>query len=131
MIIGYLGDIVFSVSKNLVRTFDSFNRSGFARWATHEVVGDKPLLEFLGPGVEEISFEMQLSTSLGVTPEEELAKLRALRDDGKPAMLIINGEVVGDHDWAVEALTETVTYWGKGGKMLSAKASATLKEVRE
>ena len=128
MIIGYLGDIVFTTSKSLVRTIDGFGRSGSGRWAAHEVIGDKPLLEFLGAGLEEISFEMLFNSSLGVDPETELAALRELRDSGEAVPLVLNGTMVTDNYWVVESLSETVLYWARGGSVQVARVSVTLRE---
>lgn len=131
MLVGYLGDIVFAVAKNYVRTFDDYNRSGAGRWQTHELIGRKPVLEFLGADLEKISFKMQLRSDQGVDPEDEAQKLRKMRDAGTPCVLVLNGAPVGDNYWIVESLGEEVTYWNAYGKPLSITVDVSLKEYIE
>ena len=49
MSIGSLGNVVFEVSSEKVKTLRDMQRQGSARFATHEIIGKKPLREFLGP----------------------------------------------------------------------------------
>ena len=59
--IGSLGDLVFSVSDNTVKTFDGMKWDFSADYATHDRHIKADLLEYMGPGIESISFSMVLS----------------------------------------------------------------------
>lgn len=120
--------MVFEVSLERTRTFDNFSRSGSGRWATHEIIGQKPFLEFLGPGQEEISFTVRLDASQGVNPEEELKKLRKMRDSGEIAVLIIGGQPVTENFWVLESLQEQQKVFNGDGKLILASVELTLKE---
>lgn len=128
MLVGYLGDIPFTVSRSFMRTFSEFNRNSTARWSKHDLIGQKPVLEFLGSDIEKISFKMLLRKDKGVTPEDELERLRQIRDTGEVFSLIIDDKPVSDNFWVIESLDESVAYWGKSGQMLSAEVSVTLQE---
>lgn len=82
MLVGYMDDIPFLTSGMLVRTFDEWTRGSEGRWAKHDLMGEKPVLEFLGPDVEEISFKMLFRSDLGVDPRAEIERLRQMRDEG-------------------------------------------------
>ena len=84
--------MIFEASSDLVRTFSELQQKNSARYAEHEVIGKKPLLEVLGPGLEEISFKLQLMSSLGVKPDEEVKVLQEMRDAGEVGQLIF-GEI--------------------------------------
>ena len=101
--IGTLGDVVFETSSEKIRTFDGMKRSGSARWATHDIMAHKPVLEFLGSGMEQISFSMRFDVSLGINPAAELETLRGLRDAGEASQLILNGKPIGEHKWVIES----------------------------
>lgn len=131
MIVGFLGSIPFLSSRWKVRTFDEFNRQGDARWQTHDLVGQKPLLEFVGPGIEEISFKMLLRQDLGVSPETEAQKLRTLRDEGTVVPLIIGNKPVGGGFWVITSISEQTAYWSRFGHAQSIQLSITLKEYHE
>ncbi|MBQ9487275.1 MAG: phage tail protein [Selenomonadaceae bacterium] len=69
MIIGAFGELVFEVSARRVVTFDSYKRTTKAKYATHEIIGRPPVLEFTGRELEEITLTITLISCLGVTPE--------------------------------------------------------------
>jgi phage protein U len=127
-LIGTLGDIVFEVSRDKVRTFDNLTRKGAARWATHDVVGKKPVREFIGQGLESISFTMHLSVSLGVNPLAEINKLRELRDKGTPMELVLNGTSISDNLWVLEDLSEDWRKLDNKGILLFADVDVSLQE---
>lgn len=126
--IGTLGEIVFEVSSDKVLTFDNLKRKGSGRWATHDIVGKKPVREFIGQGLESISFTMQLSAFLGVTPLDEINKLRELRDKGTAVELVLDGSSVGDNLWTIEDLSEDWRRVDNNGKLIYADLDVSLQE---
>ena len=128
MAIGSLGEIIFEASDDVVRTIKDFQRQGSARYATHEVIGRKPLREFIGPGLEKISFNMQLSTALGVNPAGELRRLRSIRDSGDAVEFILDGSPVGEELWTIEDLSESWSHMNKSGGIVFAVAAISLQE---
>lgn len=131
MIVGYLGDIPFLSSRYIVRTFDGYQKSASGRWATHDIIGKKPISEFLGPGQEEISFDMTLRTDLGVIPADEVKRLEKLRDTGEAVTLVIGTDVIGDTLWTVDSVSSSVKRWGALGVPASVTVNVTLKEYAE
>lgn len=127
--LGTYGDVTFEVSSERVRTWTDFKRQGKARWASHELVQEKPVLQFVGPDIEEITFSIRFDVSLGLNPRSELEKLRKLRDDGEPQTLTINGKGLGKY--ALESLAEEHRYHDNKGSILAAVVSVTLKEYFE
>ena len=129
--IGSLGDIVFEVDTNKTKTFDELQRNASARLVSHEVIDGKPYTEFTGAGCESISFEMILSVSLGIQPEEEIKDLRKLRDTGEAVLFVLDGIPQGDDMWVVESLSETYRYVDNRGRPGVIAASVTLREYLE
>lgn len=128
MIVGFLGGTPFVVSKQYVYTFDDYNRNSSARYAKHDIVGKKPVLEFLGPDTEEISFKIKLRSDHGLSPARELDKLRKYRDQGFAMPLVLGGKVVGKTNWVIESIGEVVNYWSRTGQILSCDVDLKLKE---
>ena len=116
MIVGYLDDIPFLSSGAIVRTFDEFSRSAEGRWQKHDLIGQKPVLEFIGPDTEEIS------------PLAEVERLQGMRDEGKVFSLVIGGKTVGENFWVIKSVSHEVTYWSALGRPISAEVSVTLEE---
>ena len=128
MQVGSMGDIPFVVTYGKIRTFSDYGRSGSGRWAKHDLIGRKPVMEFLGPDVEKVSMKIQLRTDHGINPESELGRLRNMRDRGAVFPFILGGAPVSDNYWLLEDIGENVSYWRAGGKILSVSVDITLTE---
>lgn len=128
MQVGSMGDIPFVVTYGKIRTFGDYGRSGSGRWAKHDLIGRKPVMEFLGPDVEKVSMKIQLRTDHGINPESELGRLRKMRDTGAVFPFILGGAPVSDNYWLLEDIGENVSYWRAGGKILSVSVDITLTE---
>lgn len=127
MKLGSFGDLVFEVGADRILSFPTLARSGSARIEKHEIAGSRPIAEFVGPGDENISFELYLARHLGVEPEVELKKLRTARDTGMRYPLIIGGEVKGGAGalWMVAELSEDSTT-DQRGQTISSQVSVSL-----
>jgi len=126
MEIGTFGEIVFETSRTRIRTFDEFKRSSKARFAEHAVTGRKPVLEFLGPELDEVSLQTMFATSLGVVPADEIDVLRKVLNSGEDQNL-----VVGGYNFGRFVLTSMEEDWQKfdgKGHLLVAAVSLGLKE---
>ena len=128
MQVGSMGDIPFVVTYGKIRTISDYGRSGSGRWAKHDLIGRKPVMEFLGPDVEKVSMKIQLRTDHGINPESELGRLRKMRDTGAVFPFILGGAPVSDNYWLLEDIGENVNYWRAGGKILSVSVDITLTE---
>ncbi|MBA2943219.1 phage tail protein [Paenibacillus sp. CGMCC 1.16610] len=126
--IGALGPVVFVASAETLRTFSDFTRSSAGRWAKHDVFMQKPKTQFLGPGLDTISFTMQFNASLGINPRKELDKLVELERSGTAMALTIGGKGLGVGLWIITTLSQT---WGSidnEGNVLTASANLSLEE---
>lgn len=141
MIVGYMGDVPFITSRQVLLTFDDFGRNSEGRWAKHELVGQKPVLEFLGPDTEVITMKIMLRRDHGINPEKVLTKLRQMRDTGEVFPLVLGSRVIrnnikalmkkgvapGAGLWILRSVGESVTHWA-GGNPYIVEVSVTLEE---
>ena len=128
MKVGSLGDLVFEVSNYKVLTFKDFKREGGAKYATHEVIGQPPKLEYLHREPEKLSLEIDLVKDLGVNPEDEVQKIIDMCNEGTANYLILGGQVYGESQWVIESYSEQVKYFGAKGEVLASKVSLSLTE---
>lgn len=126
--IGSFGDLVFSVSNNTVRTFDSMSWDFSTDYATHDRHIKADLLEYMGPGLEGISFSMTFSVFLGVNPLKEIKKLREMVRKGYAERLVIGGKVYGSYKWVMQKGTVDFQRFDNKGNLWAAKIKVTLKE---
>lgn len=126
--IGSFGDLVFSVSNNTVRTFEGMSWDFSADYATHDRHIKADLLEYMGPGIEGISFSIAFSVFLGVNPLKEIKKLRKMVQKGYAERLVIGGKVYGSYKWVMQKGTVDFQRFDNKGSLLAAKVKVTLKE---
>jgi phage protein U len=131
MAIGSLGDVVFEVSSDAVKTFDDMSVQLSAKYAQHDIHGRKGLLEFTGLAPSTLSLKIHLSAALGIVPKEELTALRDMLKAGKAVPFILDGEPQGDGLWVIESLNENHKVINNAGALVLAEASLSLKEYVE
>lgn len=130
-VIGTLGDIVFSVSRESVKTFEGMKWDSSAKYATHERHLKNTLLEFTGTDAESISFNVYFSVFLGVNPMQEIKKLLEAERSGKIMRLVIGSKAYGRNKWVIEKLSKDLDRFDSKGNLLVAKVSISLKEYAE
>jgi phage protein U len=126
--IGNLGDVVFTVSEKVMRTFSEFTRNSSGRWTTHEILGKKPLSQYVGPGLDTVKFTMRFDAGYGVNPRKELDRLTEIDRKGKALPLVIGGKGVGVGLWVITALEQAWTSIDHRGNILIATVNVTLQE---
>ncbi len=127
--LGTLGDISFRVSGyNDIFTYENYSRNASARTASHEIIGEKSVTEYLGPGLQEISFNIKLNAQWGVNPLTEIERLIDYCESGTVLTFTMGGKRVGKHKWLIESVDSSAKYYDSTGNILSAEASVKLKE---
>ncbi|WP_223879866.1 phage tail protein [Paenibacillus spiritus] len=135
-ILGSLGEIVFETVETgvknewqpVVRTFDDFSRSSSGRWAQHDVMGQKPKKQWLGPGLDSISLSIRFSVSLGMNPRKELDRISKLEQTGKALPLVIGGKGIGTGLWVITNVSQNWERIDNKGRLLDATATLSLEE---
>lgn len=130
MSVGALGNITFTVSENLLRTFNNFSRTSSIKIVEHQVMNQqKPILEYSGKELEAITFGIQLSVGGNLNPKTEISKLREIMYSGEAQAFILNNKIIGEK-WIITQVAESNTVFGNSGEQLRADATLTLKEIR-
>lgn len=126
--LGSWGPIVFEVSADLIRTFDSFTRSESTRWAKHDIHSKKTKAEFIGIDQGKITFTMKFSANFGVNPMDEIDKIVRANRSGEAHMLIVGGKRFGMGKYYISSINSNLNYWENRGKLLSGDVNLTLEE---
>lgn len=126
--IGAFGKVVFSVSDSQIRTFSGMTRSNAGRWAEHEVLNRKPTLQYLGPGLDTMSFTMTFNISFGVDPRKEMDELVVMEREGKAHALTLGGKGFGRGLWVITSLEQSFDLIDNNGKILEGSSTVSLKE---
>lgn len=122
--IGTLGTVVFEASSDAIRTFNGLSITRTARYATHELYSQRPVVEYLGEQLEKVTLAVRLDVSSGLNPREELAGLKTILDSGTPNDLIIGDANMGS--FVLESMTETHRVIDGTGVLLVADVTLNL-----
>lgn len=132
-VIGYLGKsaddgIQFTVSREVFRTPKDMKWSGSARYATHERHATHALTEFTGLDPDRFSFDILLTTEMGVDPLKEVVKIWNYERDAEALGLVIGGKAYGKYRWTIEKHEIKIEYTDKAGDMYAVEVSVNLLE---
>lgn len=127
-IIGCLGDVVFTVSKEVVRTLDNMVWSGSARYATHERHLTHALTEFTGLDPDKITFDITFSKELGTDPMDEVVKLWRYEREGIAVPLTIGTHGYGKYRWNITKHQMKPKAFYRNGDIHTAVVSVSLQE---
>ena len=131
MMVGSLGPVVFSVSDAFVRTISNYSRKTAVRIESHDVIGQKPLSEWVGMGADSISFDIKLSAFRGVNPKEEAEKLRRMANRGEAVTFVMGGAPVTHNKWLIESVDEDANYYDRMGNIISSDVKLSIREYAE
>lgn len=126
--VGLFGTIRFRVSDSRVLTFRNLKREIGADWNSMDRIGNKPLVEFGGPKLQTISFEIILDASLGVPPKTMLKRLERMTEGGEAYDLVIGNERVGNFQWVITKCSQVWNVVLRRGEIYRATVSVSLQE---
>lgn len=127
-VVGCLGDVVFSVSSQTVKTLDNMKWSGSARFATHQRHNGNALTEFTGLDPDSISFEIVLLSSLGVDPMAEITQIWQYERSGQAVPLVLGDHAYGRYRWNVISHETKVKTFAPSGDLMSVTVNVKLQE---
>ncbi|WP_163538311.1 phage tail protein [Gracilibacillus sp. YIM 98692] len=129
--IGFFGDIIFETSDERIRTFSDFERNSSSRWSSHDVIGRKPASEFIGPGLDTISFTVHLNGQHGVRPREEMNRWLRKERSGEVETLVIGNAALGIDKWRISSVSQMWNVVMNKGEVLSGSVDIELEEYVE
>lgn len=126
--LGSLGPVVFVATQDTIRTLQDFTRSSASRFADHEILGKKPKTQWVGPGLDTITFSMVFDAFYGLNPRKEMNQLVELERSGKAMPLSIGGVGIGVYMWVITSLEQKWDVIDNQGYVLKGTVNITLKE---
>ena len=124
------GPFLFGVSSEQIFTFRNMKRTYSSRWATHEVWGEKPKTESMGPASQEVTLTITLDAEYGINPLEALRLFREAAERGDVDYLYIGGKRISDNAFYIASGTENWNEIWNEGELVRATAELTFGEYR-
>ena len=94
---GIFGKVPFTCSSYSVSTFKDLSIKHSARFATHDVLGQMPVNEYIGPAQDTINFKMTFNQSLNAPPSVYVALLESMLKSGESHILCFGAEYMGKY----------------------------------
>lgn len=117
-----LGEIEFEVNGGMV----GMDLRSPADWAEHALIQGKPLLEWMGEGLDEYSLSIRLHAALG-DPEARLRALREAKSKHEPLAFVLgSGDYLGA--FVITDISSTPQRSLADGRLLSGTVQVTLRE---
>tara|TARA_Y100001001_G_scaffold59284_1_gene56092 strand:- start:4606 stop:5001 length:396 start_codon:yes stop_codon:yes gene_type:complete len=127
--IGSYGEVAFVTSSSTLRTFENLSRSYKARYSRHEVIGKKPVLEFIGPDTITIPLNIRLDITKGVNPTQEIQNLTSKMDLGTDEALVICNKYLGQ--FVIQNIDESDRFIDNRGVVRIANLTINLEEYAD
>lgn len=132
MTVGSWGkDIVFSVSERKILTYQKLSKTSTARFSSHVGIYGKPLREFQGTELEEVSMKVHLNAALGVSINFVVENLKKALYTGKANYLVLGGRRFGNGKYILTKINEDYKKTTINGKFLEVELSLTFVEDSE
>ena len=128
MTVGCLGDIVFKVSSETVRTLSNFQWAGNVNYSTHKRHAGNSLVEFTGIQPDTINFDIYLSHALGVDIIQECNRIWDYARTAKTLPFVLGDKAYGKYRWVNKAHKIKYETYDPNGNPLSAKVTLSLME---
>lgn len=131
MAIGTLGPITFNASTDKVQTFEEYTLDKSSRIAIHENLQNKPIVEFIGPGLDKINLKLTWSIEGKINPLAEISKLEEKQEKGEVIIFFLGGKPVGKGKYIIENISRANKRVDNKGILLSISFNISLIEYAE
>lgn len=125
-IMGALGSLPFVCAFGKVLTYNDVSRDLSVRWAQHDVIGQKPVLEYVGDDLARVSLTIRFDSNLGVPPLIGLNHLQRMLENKEVKTLVLGGEYLGR--FVIESVSEDRKFHSGAGICIIAEATVNLIE---
>lgn len=126
--IGSFGKRVFETSDKRILTFLGLTRNTAGRFGYHEIIGKKPISEFVGPALDTITFTINLNASFGINVRYEMEQWLLMATNGEAYPLIIGSKALGTDLWVVQSVSQVWNQVINQGQVISGSLDITLEE---
>lgn len=125
------GSVTFKVNSEKILSFSGMKRTYSGRWASHNIVGKRPISEFQGASLDEVTIDVTLDAEFGVKPRATMKIFREAAKKGYAAYFYVGGVKVSINKYIVKSGTENWNeIWSKG-EVVRATAQITFQEYVE
>lgn len=131
MLVGSLGNTIFTVSGFFVRTLDDFTIEGSAKWNQLDIINGPPKLQFAGAELDTVKFKCSFSFAFNVNPLKEVKRLNSYMKEGMNLLFLLGGKKVGSGRYVITSISQAHKKFNARGQVISMDITVSLKEYIE
>jgi phage protein U len=126
------GQIVFGLAARQGFLMEELTETSKAKFVEHEILGSKPITEFVGFENDEATFSMNFITGHTTSPMVAIPLLKGFLSRAQAYPLIVAGRPVGSFlsQFVLTEVTSTYRYLNGAGLLMSASIEVSMKEYR-
>lgn len=121
---GIFGMVPFTCSSAQVLTFKDVSIQHTSRYVTHDVIGQQPVNEYIGPALTTVSFNVQLRTQQNSPPAVYIILLKEMLENGKSYPLCLGPDYLGRY--ILNSFTENRIYFNGFGTAIATDVALQL-----
>lgn len=126
MIVGSLGNYVFTTSSLYIKTYNSYSENSSVRWIEHKIMGEKPKLQFDGVDLKQIQLTIHLNVFFNTPIKAEKKILEEYMVQGKVLRLILGGQKIGKY--VITKISDEPKAWSALGLVTKTDLKIELRE---
>lgn len=124
MLLGVFSKVVFTCSEEFLLSFDERSQSMAYRHARHDVIGQLPAYEKVGPDSRSVRMNIKLLSAYNSPPEIYLSMLSEIMNTGDAYPLILGAKYYGR--FILNSVEVREKFFDSNGLCISADASIVL-----
>ena len=129
MQVGMLGDIIFEVSSETIRTISNATWGGSAQIATHNRHLTNALTEFVGLDPDNFSFDIVLSVFNGLQDvQESINLIWKYEREGTAVPLTLGEKGYGKYRWNILSHSTKMKHYDRAGNLIDCTVTVQLQE---
>lgn len=122
-------DLVFEVNSETQLPFSDMKREVKAKWAAHNIRGEKPRAEYICCEQTKVSLKVTFSARRGQRPYHSVHRMQESCRRGYLNYLFIGGKRIGSGKYYIESVsTSWDEVWNKG-ELVQATSTITFRET--
>lgn len=126
MQIGSFGKINFKVTDEIVKIFNDLNVSKSAKYVSHDRIGNKPLLQFMGLNPDTLTLNIKLIQGLTGDINTDLKELDSMLKNGTNSNFYMGNKKIGN--FVIESFNTNHELISSAGTTDIANITLNLKE---
>lgn len=127
-VLGFFGEVPFTCSSEQVATFNDVQVQHQSRYANHDILGQKPVHEYVGPANSTVSFKVKLYAQHNAPPSLYIELLQDMLNSGEAQRLMLGTRYYGKY--ILTGFTENQQFFNGVGNSIVTEVTLNLEEAQ-